>query len=324
MGLIVGAIAGGLATAAGATATTAALVGAAGTAIGAGASYLSNRKKGKAAEGEAFGYRPELPGYEPIHVPSIGDVYEDSLGGIQENFAEIVGINDRANAEVARQDLARVDRFISPLMPQYRSNLRQFDKNTGEGLAGRVPFDDALGIVRDRANFGNTIGVPGTYTNATVRDLGLKRIEMMGLGADWLGKQTSIAQQLSPIDRYGRPQDYFIMPPQAMQFSLQAAGLQSQENQNVYQSGFNQANAAAMPDPAAQAQYQEQLIARYNPQARYQPYVDAVLGTYNSFKRTGSQPTNWQAGTVQNPYVAGAVPAYRPRTTDYAPMYGYS
>jgi hypothetical protein len=122
-------------------------------------------------------------------------------------------------------------------------------------LGGQLPYSDVLDIVGNRQELGNTLGTAGTYTGATLKDLGLSRLQAQQTGSEMMSRIGNLVESIDPISQRSRPQDWTLAPQQTVPLAQQDAQFgasfgqmerilaqQSEQNANVL-------NAAA--DPAA-------------------------------------------------------------------------
>ena len=215
--------------------------------IGAGLSawQMAEQKK-KAAEaakaGGAFGSVPNAARYQPI------DFDKEQLASVMGNFKNLGGINDLVrgtNGMLSRADLDRAKRLI----PGYASNMQTQGRNAGQLLNGQLPYDDVMEIVADRGEATNGLGIPGTGTSATLRDLGLSRLDAIKAGGGIMKDMVGMAESISPINRYSKPSDFFVSPTDRIRMAMEQNGVVQQSNQSAN-------NLAGMGNPSAQAALQ--------------------------------------------------------------------
>jgi hypothetical protein len=126
--------------------------------------------------------------------------------------------------------------------------------NASELLNGRLPFDDVMGIVSNRQELSNTLGTPGTSTNATLKDLGMSRLSAMNQGGDMMSRIAQLAQMIDPMEQRSRPQDWMTTPSQTIPWKIgeQEFGATLEANQAMFAHGVEQNNAVlkATGDPS--------------------------------------------------------------------------
>lgn len=239
----VGAIAGGVQGAQGASASK----DAAASQYYAGAGTMSAFKKmrdqllkgdylGKYGLTDVFGDKPDAVLYDPINLD------EQLFNAARGNTAANPFVSDLisgTNALNQREDLARVSNFL----PEFTRSLSSYEGATRDLIEGRLPFEDVLGITSNQAELGASLGTAGTRTNATLKDLGIARLSAIekggGMFQNMLG---SLASSVSPLSSQFLAQGSYLTPQNRVNTELQ----QAQLNQ---QSGQSAAFMAAAPDP---------------------------------------------------------------------------
>lgn len=289
-------------------------VSAAGTAYG----VYSQSKASKAAEGggmpgggvfaSAFGEVPEAAEYRPVNFK------QTQLDTITDNrlaLPDIGRLVSGANNIITRDALTRADKLI----PSYRASMDAYGRAGNELLNGRLPFEDVLGIVSDRNELANALGTPGAAGNATLKDLGISRLGAIQSGGGILKDMVGIAETISPINRYMKPQDMMLDPATRI-------GMEMQQNQLIQQSDQNRNNLEAAGDPAAYAQLQLALAQAGRGStagAGSDPiggYIGAAGQLLSGFQSLRSQPnysptsTGWSGYLGQNAGLANRYPAY--------------
>ena len=195
-----------------------------------------------------FGDVPDLPDYIPVDLTQS---LLDTLRGNQKAFpgaAKLAAKVGEANLDI---DLDRARK----LLPGYDDIVKTQSENIAALTRGELPFSDVMDIISDSAQLSNRMGVAGSGigTNATLRNLGLSRLEAQQTGQNLFQSfMQNAAQAISPLSRQGDVRDSFMTPAQRAQLDIQ---------QRVQQ--FNaqtaQAHAAAMPDPAASQMFLAQV-----------------------------------------------------------------
>jgi hypothetical protein len=287
-------------------AIAAAVVGAGATAYGA---YSKNKANKAATAAGAFGTKVQPAPYQPI------DFNAEQMKAILGNagaLPEIAGLTRGANDIVAQGDIRRAKKLI----PGYKQMMSLEGGAATDLLSGRLPYDDVLGIAADRSGLTGALGTPGTAGPATLRDLGLSRLDAIGKGGGILKDMVNIAGQISPISRYSKPSDSFIDP-------LERIKLKIAENQTIQQSEQSANFLNARGDPAAQAQLAMSLTGGGD-----QGYVDAAssllaaLGKQYGANAGGLNTAGAGApGAYGSTYSGsmGGLPVYRPARANSIP-----
>lgn len=193
-------------------------------------------------EGNPLGEVPEPALYEPV------DFNASQLAAITGNRDALPFIREllsQSNNFVTKDALRRADKLI----PNYSKSMATLGDSTLDLLGGRLPFDDILDIVSDRAEVGGGLNIPGVSSGATLKDLGISRLDALGKGAGLLGQMVSLAETISPRSTYGKPSDFFMSPTDRIRLEMEQNILKQQSQQNA-----NNLAAAADPNQVAQVQ----------------------------------------------------------------------
>lgn len=227
-------------------ATWAAVIGGA---VSIGGSLLSSSMSGggdasiSGSQGKAaFGSVPKAAEYQPVNFDQVP---MDSIISNARNRQPLYSLVSANNDEVSRQAMNRAKRLI----PNYRQLMQTYSSAGGDLLHGQLPYDDVLGIVSNRNELANQLGTPGTGGPATLKDLGMSRLDAIQKGGGILKDMVGMAETISPISRYDTPASWMIKPIDRVQ-------LEMQQRQLVQQSDQNKNNLEAAGDPAAYAQLQ--------------------------------------------------------------------
>jgi hypothetical protein len=217
---------------------------------------------------DVFGSRPEAALYEPIDVET--QVLDNALGNA--NAAdEVASLVSGTNAINRGADLER----ISALLPEFRDTLSSYEGATRDLIEGRLPFEDVLGIVSNQAELGNALGTPGTRTNATLKDLGIARMDATKQGGQlWQSLLGSLATSVNPISSQFLAQGSYLTPQNYLSTALAQAGLSQQSQQSA---NF----LAASPDPG--------VANLFNTEFGIQQRLAGVQGQAAGSPSTGSQ-----------------------------------
>ena len=204
-----------------------------------------------------FGTKPEGIEYEPVHYTPVnyGDVQMDTIHNQQKAMPDINSLTASINKALRDDSETRINGWV----PGFTKSLGTMGNNASELLNGRLPFQDVLDIVSKRQELSNTLGTPGTSTNATLRDLGLSRLDAMNQGGDMMSRITQLAQAIDPMEQRSRPQDWMYTPSQSIPWKIQEQqfGATLEANQAMFKHGVDQNNAvlAATGDPSAINQF---------------------------------------------------------------------
>jgi hypothetical protein len=122
-------------------------------------------------------------------------------------------------------------------------------------LGGQLPYSDVLDIVSGRQELGNTLGTAGTYTGATLKDLGLSRLQAQQTGSEMMSRIGNLVESIDPISQRSRPQDWMLAPsatvPLKQQDTQFGASYDQMERILAQQSEQNANVLNAAADPAA-------------------------------------------------------------------------
>lgn len=212
------------------------------------ASYLQKlRGKGAGYLSEAFGssLNPEEFLYNPV------DLTQSQLDTISGNLKAIPGavkIQDRVNPQIWKNDTNR----IRNLMPGFDAARDSYVGTMTNLQNGNLPFSDVQDIIGMRASGSGVLASPGGSRNASLRDLGMGRMDAMREGNSMFGNFVQIAQQISPVERQFNPQQMFFTPPQRAELDIQQAALTQAGNASAEL-------ARAMPNPAENALVNAQM-----------------------------------------------------------------
>jgi hypothetical protein len=214
---------------------------------GASAYLKKLRGSGSAYLAEAFGSKlnPEEFLYNPV------DLTQSQLDTISGNLRAIPGavkIQDKVNPAIWRNDTNR----IRNLMPGFDAARDSYVGTMTNLQNGQLPFSDVQDLISTRASGSGVLASPGGSRNATLRDLGMGRMDAMREGNSMFGNFVQIAQQISPVERQFNPQQMLFTPQQRAESDIQQASLE--------QAGRASAELArAMPNPAENALVNAQM-----------------------------------------------------------------
>lgn len=292
-------------------ATTALIIGALATA--GSAAYSANQASQAASN---MGGVPEAALYQPVDY---GEVQQRTLLDDYNNLDAMGWVSGKANNILAQQDMRRAEKFI----PGFKQVLRTQAGNVNDLVNGRLPYDDVLQIAGNANQLAGAFGTPGTGAPGTLRDLGLSQLQGIQSGQGLLQGMVGIAEQVSPISRYSRPQDFLLYPSQTVPWEIE-------QQQLIQQSQQNANNLAAGISPTQLAQNALAASGASNPFSGIGPAISSIgtamssptafggtapTGYAASLPYGGAQPAygSWQAGPQPGTYYTP--PGYIPRTS---------
>lgn len=204
--------------------------------------YLDSLAAGKMGNLEdIFGSKlnPEAFLYHPVDITQS---QLDTISGNLQAFPSAVALTEKVNPAIWKNDLSR----IRELMPGFDNARDMYLGNTKRLLAGELPFQDVEDIVSNRSSMSAMLGAPGGSRNATLRDLGLSRMDAMNQGGSMFQQFIQMAQAISPVESQMRPQQMMFTPQERLQADILQRSLEQQGEASAEM-------ARAMPDPAQNA-----------------------------------------------------------------------
>lgn len=258
----------------------------------AGATYYSNKKQKDATKaasaqaGQAYGRIPDAAKYKPVNInfEQLEAIFRN-----QDALPAITGLLKNSNKFITDDALRRA----SKLIPGYRDAMATYGRAGNDLLNGRLPYEDVLGIVSDRNELTNSLGIPGSGINGTLKDLGLSRLDGIKAGGGILKDMVGIAETISPIGRNTTPQSFMLSPQERINYGMQ-------QNQLIQQSQQSANNLAASGDPAAYAQMQLQLAQGGQDAAAIRSYGSAINSGIGASGTAFAQPNQQQAGSISS------------------------
>lgn len=262
--------------------------------------YLNDLQKGKYGSlDDIFGSEldPEAFAYHPV------DLTQSQLDTIQGNIQatpSAVQLTGMVNPEIWKNDLSR----IRSLMPGFDNARDTYVGNTQKLLQGELPFQDVEDIVSNRSSTAAMLGTPGGSRNATLRDLGLSRLDAMNQGASMFQQFTQIAEGISPVQSQMRPQQMFFTPSERAQLDIEQASLMQQASASM-------AIAEAMPNPGLNAITNARIglnMASFGQQSQPQggtnwgQIAGAISGVAGAYANRSQTPTTSQMANVSGAY----------------------
>lgn len=290
-------------------AIAAALIGVAGT-VGTTMYSQSQQKKAmaqsqSAMQGGEFGEVPKAALYEPMNF---NEEQRYAIGSNIDAMTRIKQLVNVTNPFITNDALRRV----RALVPAYTQSMRQMGANTSSLLSGQLPFDDVADIVSDRASLGGGIGTPGTSGGATMKDLGLSRLDAMKTGAGMLGEMVNMAETISPRGSYINPREMFVSPLDRIRAEMEQRQLEQQSTQNYYnlkasqnpseaaalqmRLGLAQTGGSSMPDISGYASAAQSLInaaGKWGQSSSPSAAVPTVVSTPNNQPYSYNADLGW-------------------------------
>ena len=288
-------------------------------------STMASQKAAKARQAEMaggasginMGETPEAARYKPVNFN------EEQMNTVMGNLNAMPWIQKLMSAQniaVKREDMSRAQKLI----PGFKDSMRITGGAANSLLRGQLPFDDALDIVADRSGLTGAIGTPGTAAPATLRDLGLSRLDAIKSGSGLMQGMVSMAETVSPISRYSTGKESMLSPSDRIKMAME----QNQLIQQSDQSAFNlEAGISPTESTAAQIALSQRLGALGGGStgtdvSGYASAAQALLSSLGTaFKGTGTGTGTGAglnaAGEAQ--YAAGAVPRAVPVNYYQAP-----
>ena len=211
---------------------------------------------------KAFGGKPHAALYEPVNID------KTQLDSILSNRAALDDTSQlmKTGNNVITQDALR---RASALIPGYRQSMEAYGAGAGALLHGEIPYQDVLGIIGDRAGLAGKLGIPGTAGNATLKDLGMSRMDALKTGGGMLQDMVGIAERVSPRNDYLTPKEFLISPADRVKTNIA-------QNELLQQSQQNYENLKAGGDPAARATLEANLAAQGNRGGNYSAAITAA------------------------------------------------
>lgn len=205
-------------------------------------SYLSRLgKRSPAFLAKAFGdeLNPEAFLY---HKVDLTQSQLDTIKGNIKAFPKAKELVDKVNPSIWENDINR----IRTMMPQFDRARDSYVGTTRMLQEGKLPFSDVMDITSASSSSAAAGGTPGGSRNATLKDLGLSRLDAMERGNSMFANFMQIAQEISPVEHQMRPQQMMFTPQERAQMDIEQAALDQQGRASAEL-------ARAMPDPATNA-----------------------------------------------------------------------
>lgn len=204
--------------------------------------YLDALASGKMGSlEEMFGSKldPEAFLYNPVDIDKS---QMDTIAGNISAFPSANQLTNTVNPSIWRNDLSR----IRTMMPGYDNSRDLYLGATKKLLSGELPFQDVEDVVSNRSGLAGMLGSPGGSRNATLRDLGMSRMDAINQGGSMFQQFIQMAEAISPVSSQMRPQQMMFSPQERLQADILQRSLEQQGRASA-------AMAEAMPDPAQNA-----------------------------------------------------------------------
>jgi len=171
--------------------------------------------RGEFGSADVFGSRPD-------ESSPIDSALAAILGNI-ENLGPLEQLTRSLNQNISD---AAIDRAVS-FDPNFAENLSALSESARNLIRGNLPFDDVQDIISDRAELTNAIGVPGTAGNATLRDLGLSRLDAQQRGQNIFQQILAAQQAVDPIQRQITGTQFLVNPQTQLAADTSNAAIRS-------------------------------------------------------------------------------------------------
>ena len=213
---------------------------------------------------DVFGSKvePALFRNAPYNPIDYGEVQGKTIADNRSNLPNILGLTADINNALRADSAFRIEQFA----PGFGDNLRTMTNSAKALLGGRLPYSDVMDIVSNRQQLGNTLGTAGTFTNATLKDLGLSQLQAQQTGAEMMSRITNLVESVDPIGQRSRPQDWTLAPQQTVplkQADTQFGASYDQMERILAQQSEQNANVLnAAPDPAGRGLFGAQFTMK--------------------------------------------------------------
>lgn len=199
----------------------------------------------------AYGSVPEAILYEAVDPgDEIKRAAEDSLRGLPAGKRHM----EAANRIMEQEQIVR----MMALDARYVCDSELLSCTINDLLAGKLPVDDVIEVVKDGAEVAALNGRVGNTHNMTMRDLGISRLRAQREGqAAFQSRLTSLNADVAPLSKQVAVRDFLQTGSQRIAFALTTASL-------IQQSLQNEANADAAGDPTKFAELQANLQMAVN------------------------------------------------------------
>jgi hypothetical protein len=255
--------------------------------------------------------QPALFQNAPYNPIDYGDVQGKTVGDNRKNLPDILGLTSDINNALRADSAFRIEQFA----PGFGDNLRTMTNSAKALLGGRLPYSDVMDIVSNRQELGNTMGTAGTFTNATLKDLGISQLQAQQTGSEMMSRIGNLVESVDPIGQRSRPQDWTLSPSQTVPLKQQdtqfGASYDQMERILAQQSEQNANVLNAAPDPSGRGLFGAQFSMKTGTPLGgsgstgagsfdWGGLISGIYGAYRSSQSGGA-----------NPYSAGEQPAQR-------------
>lgn len=240
----------------------------------------------------------------------------DTISGNLKAAKPAIELTNKVNPSIWNNDLSR----IRTLMPQFDKSRDSYLGTTRMLQEGKLPFSDVMDITSATSSSAASSGIPGGSRNATLRDLGLSRLDAMERGNSMFAQFMQIAQQISPVEHQMRPQQMMFTPQERAAMDIEQAALDQQGRASAEM-------ARAMPDPAQNAIVNAQMgIEMAAMGSQYQPSAGGAMlgaGIQQGLGFAANAMMQNQSSKQQQSLYSGSAPQ-QPYGYGYGGGYGYS
>lgn len=195
---------------------------------------------------EAFGSKPDewnSLDYAPLFQtdPGYANLAAQVIAGNQGNLDASTQLSRDTNAYATEDARTRMNQWY----PGFQDAFSQQQQNTSNLLAGRLPWEDIMGIAARRTEANSLLGGAGN-SQQVAADLGLTRLSLMQQGERSLNANADLVGRIDPFARRIMPQSMFVDTGQAISTA-------ATENWQDYQAAAAERDAAfayeMMADP---------------------------------------------------------------------------
>ena len=200
---------------------------------------------------DAYGSVPDAILYEEVDPgEEIKRAAEDSLRGLPAGKRHM----EAANRIMEQEQIVR----MMVLDARYVCDSELLSCTINDLLAGKLPVDDVIEVVKDGAEVAALNGRVGNTHNMTMRDLGISRLRAQREGQmAFQSRLTSLNGDVAPLSKQVAVRDFLQTGSQRIAFALTTANL-------IQQSLQNEANADAAGDPTKFSELQAKLQMAVN------------------------------------------------------------
>lgn len=188
----------------------------------------------------AYGDKPKVPPYKPI------DTAAEQQATVTGNLGALSGAQDLA-AQTNAFNQSQLLKMLQTAVPGYSDIASSISGNIASQVKGEIPQDVQEQIMRSSAykSLKGGFGGGGMSDALTARDLGLTSLNLTSQGLDSATKWLSLSKAVAIPGQFD-VSSMFLSP-------LQKIGIDTEENQFMFQRQWLKNQIKAMPSPTAQA-----------------------------------------------------------------------